>query len=89
MRSNADLDSPFYSLVGATLKDAYEAEPDRKCFRLVGGVLVERTVKDVLPQLEGQTEQVSSLPSPSRSLLFADPGNGLESLDSCKTSCKL
>ncbi|KAL1931860.1 hypothetical protein VTP01DRAFT_8916 [Rhizomucor pusillus] len=27
-------------------------EPDRKCFRMVGGVLVERTVKEVLPALE-------------------------------------
>ncbi|GAA5824428.1 hypothetical protein JCM5353_005034 [Sporobolomyces roseus] len=50
-----------HTLVGATLKDAYESEPDRKCFRLVGGVLVERTVKDVLPQLQGQTEQLKSV----------------------------
>ncbi|GAA5901707.1 tubulin-binding prefolding complex subunit GIM4 [Sporobolomyces salmoneus] len=48
-------------LVGATLKEAYESEPDRKCFRLVGGVLVERTVKEVLPQLEGQTEQLKGI----------------------------
>ncbi|GAA5936843.1 tubulin-binding prefolding complex subunit GIM4 [Sporobolomyces koalae] len=50
-----------HSLVGTTLKDAYEKEPDRKCFRLVGGVLVERTVQDVLPQLEAQTEQLKSI----------------------------
>ncbi|ORZ00922.1 Prefoldin beta-like protein [Syncephalastrum racemosum] len=27
-------------------------DPDRKCFRMVGGVLVERTVREVLPALE-------------------------------------
>ncbi|KAI7895955.1 Prefoldin beta-like protein [Mucor mucedo] len=27
-------------------------EPGRKCFRMVGGVLVERTINEVLPALE-------------------------------------
>ena len=35
-----------------TLNDTLADEPDRKCFRLVGGVLVERTVKDVVPALQ-------------------------------------
>lgn len=38
-----------------TLKDV---APERKCFRMVGGVLVERTVKDVLPALVNNKEQV-------------------------------
>lgn len=31
-------------------------EEDRKCFRLIGGVLCARTVKDVLPQLSKNKE---------------------------------
>lgn len=38
----------FYRAVIETLKTV---DPDRKCFRLIGGVLCERTVKEVLPQL--------------------------------------
>lgn len=47
-----------HSLVIETLKDV---DPSRKCFRLVGGVLVERTVKEVLPALESNKEQISKI----------------------------
>ncbi|KAI8851852.1 Prefoldin [Chytridium lagenaria] len=33
-------------------------EADRKCFRLIGGVLVERTVGDVLPTLKQNLDNV-------------------------------
>ncbi|XP_072315049.1 prefoldin subunit 2 [Eucyclogobius newberryi] len=47
-----------HSLVIETLKDV---DPSRKCFRLVGGVLVERTVKEILPALENNKEQISKI----------------------------
>ncbi len=31
---------------------------DRRCFRMIGGVLVERTVKEVLPALEANRDKV-------------------------------
>jgi prefoldin subunit 2 len=34
-------------------------DPKRKCFRLVGGVLVERTIEEVLPALKLNSEGVS------------------------------
>ncbi|PWY97010.1 hypothetical protein BCV70DRAFT_167865, partial [Testicularia cyperi] len=41
-----------HRLVIDTLTEAQKADPERKCFRLIGGVLVERTVKEVLPALQ-------------------------------------
>ena len=45
----------FFSVVIETLKTV---DKDRKCFRMVGGILSERTVKDVLPKLENNRIQV-------------------------------
>ncbi|KAK2466044.1 hypothetical protein APHAL10511_001686 [Amanita phalloides] len=41
-----------HGLVLSTLNEALAEDPKRKCFRLVGGILVERTVKDVVPTLQ-------------------------------------
>ncbi len=40
------------SLVLGTLQPLTKTEPERACYRLIGGVLVQRTVKDVVPALE-------------------------------------
>lgn len=42
-----------FRIVIDTLKDL---DGNRKCFRMVGGVLCERTVKEVLPILKGNEE---------------------------------
>lgn len=44
-----------------TLKVANDEDPDRKAFRMIGGVLVERTVKDVLPDLVSNHEQIKGV----------------------------
>ncbi|KAM4664037.1 prefoldin subunit 2 [Discoglossus pictus] len=47
-----------HTLVIDTLK---EVDQGRKCYRMVGGVLVERTVKEVLPALEKNKEQINKI----------------------------
>ncbi|ORX35140.1 Prefoldin subunit-domain-containing protein [Kockovaella imperatae] len=41
-----------HALVLSTLQPLVKTAPTRSCYRLIGGVLVERTVTDVVPALE-------------------------------------
>ncbi|ETS60566.1 hypothetical protein PaG_05417 [Moesziomyces aphidis] len=50
-----------HKLVIDTLTEASKADPNRKCFRLIGGVLVERTVKEVLPALQTNLEGLKQI----------------------------
>eukprot|EP00041_Stephanoeca_diplocostata_P005780 m.68504 g.68504 ORF g.68504 m.68504 type:complete len:135 (-) comp15990_c0_seq1:890-1294(-) len=38
-----------------------KCKKDRKCWRMIGGVLVERTVEDVLPAIDGNKNQIAQL----------------------------
>nr|XP_025976592.1 prefoldin subunit 2 [Dromaius novaehollandiae] len=46
---------------GLVIETLREVDPTRKCYRMVGGILVERTVKEVLPALENNKEQISKI----------------------------
>ena len=48
----------FFHKIRLVIETLKEVEKDRKCFRMIGGVLVERTVNEVLPALELNKEQV-------------------------------
>lgn len=48
----------MHRLVIDTLRTAKSDDPSRKCFRMVGGVLIERTVSDILPSLETNYEGI-------------------------------
>ncbi|CAH0559216.1 unnamed protein product [Brassicogethes aeneus] len=54
--SEFELDLNEHKMVIETLKNVND---DRKCFRLVGGVLTERKVKDVLPVLITNQEKLA------------------------------
>ncbi|XP_023935653.2 prefoldin subunit 2 [Bicyclus anynana] len=53
--SELEMDLNEHKIVIETLRGV---EAARKCFRMVGGVLVERTVADVLPELEGNRDRL-------------------------------
>ena len=53
--SELQMDLNEHKIVIETLRGV---EGSRKCFRMVGGVLVERTVADVLPELQNNCTQL-------------------------------
>ncbi|KAJ8716910.1 hypothetical protein PYW07_003537 [Mythimna separata] len=53
--SELEMDLNEHKIVIDTLRGV---DKTRKCFRNVGGVLVERTVAEVLPELENNCEQL-------------------------------
>ena len=56
--SEIDLERKEHELVVEALK---EVDGTRRCYRMVGGVLVERTVADVLPALNTNHDQLVKL----------------------------
>merc|ERR1711963_1194300 len=56
--SELQMDLNEHKLVIDTLE---KVERDRKCFRLVGGVLVERSVGEVQPALTGNRDKLTKL----------------------------
>ncbi|EEC46998.1 predicted protein [Phaeodactylum tricornutum CCAP 1055/1] len=55
--SELEMDRNEHKLVEETLQPL---EPDRRAYRLVGEVLVERTVKEVLPSVKTNRENLES-----------------------------
>jgi prefoldin subunit 2 len=56
--SELESDRNEHKLVVQALKDT---PPERRCFRMVGGVLIERTVKEVQPALEDSVAQLEKI----------------------------
>jgi prefoldin subunit 2 len=56
--SELESDRNEHKLVVDALKDM---DPSRKCFRMVGGVLVERTVGEVLPALKMNVDKMEEV----------------------------
>lgn len=50
----------FFSSSSLVIDTLQDVDPSRKCFRLIEGILVERTVKEVLPALENNKEEVTT-----------------------------
>eukprot|EP01104_Vermistella_antarctica_P006035 TRINITY_DN16774_c0_g1_i1.p1 TRINITY_DN16774_c0_g1~~TRINITY_DN16774_c0_g1_i1.p1 ORF type:complete len:126 (+),score=34.46 TRINITY_DN16774_c0_g1_i1:175-552(+) len=53
-----EMEQTEHGLVLDTIKTL---EPERRCFRQVGNVLVERSVKEVMPAVEKNREEISTV----------------------------
>ncbi|KAI8004594.1 putative prefoldin subunit 2 [Camellia lanceoleosa] len=86
-----EMEASEHSLVMNAIKPL---DPSRRCYRMIGGVLVERTIKEVLPAVqrnkEGLEEVIArlneALEKKKRKLLTSRLNTklGLESLTKCR-----
>jgi len=53
-----EMESEEHKLVIDTIEPM---NSDRKCFRLIGGVLVERTVEEILPAVKANNEGIKTI----------------------------
>lgn len=66
--SKVVLDTKFQTIVNhllliicrVVIETMKEVDSERKCYRMIGGILVEGTVKEILPNLMTNSEEVSS-----------------------------
>ena len=56
--SEMQMEQEEHQMVLQTLRPM---DPERACFRLINGVLIERTVQEVIPVLEGQLGNIGRL----------------------------
>lgn len=56
-KRKVSINFPWFSFDRLVIETLQNVDADRKCFRMVGGVLVERTVKEVLPALTTNRDQ--------------------------------
>ncbi|KAK9502238.1 hypothetical protein O3M35_011046 [Rhynocoris fuscipes] len=56
--SEVEMDLSEHKMVLETLKDL---DGDRKCYRLIGGILCEKTVKEVIPSLTINRDKLTGL----------------------------
>ena len=56
--SEMQMEQEEHQMVLQTLRPM---DPQRACFRLINGVLIERTVNEVIPVLEGQLGNIEKL----------------------------
>ena len=58
----SDYLQPIHSFIHRLVEETLEPlDPDRRAFRLVGGVLVERTVKEVLPSVKQNRDNLEQV----------------------------
>ena len=67
----------------SVLKALEGLDPERKCFRQVGGVLVERTVGEVVPAVKNNREQLEMVQI--YSLFLCHSKHPLQYIHACKT----